>query len=200
MEHSSARRPASCIKPMLGGQVWCLRTQRCGKDSLQGRCAQCASIAGSSKVCCEAQVKARSFPVCLTGSTQLYFRLSLARVDLSCRRVQHLPTDFQLCIIVLTFPATLPAGIAGHKPVLLWVPVKVLQEHGYVMSDGLASQYSTATLAQLPSYTVPTVLVRLELPGPIAAGGPVAHPFCPPVNGNYRDTSPMPLLPHADIM
>ena len=145
-------------------------------------------------------MKVKSFPVCLTGSTQLYFRLSLARLDSSCRRVQQLPTDLQLCIIVLTFPATLPDGIAGRKPMLLWVPVSVLQQHGYVMTDDLASQYPKASLAQLPSYTAPTVLVRLGLPGPIAAGGPVAHPFCPPVNANFTGRGPKPLLPHAAIM
>ena len=144
-------------------------------------------------------MKAKSFPVSLTGSTQLYFRLSLASLDSSCQRMQHLPTDFQMCIIVLTFPATLPQGIAGRKPVLLWVPVSVLQQHGYVMSD-LASQYPQASLAQMRTYTAPTVLVRLGLPGPIAAGGPIAHPFCPLVCANFPGRGPMPLLPHAAVM
>ena len=50
---------------------------------------------------------------------------------------------------------------------LLWVPVSVLQQHGYVMTDDLCQpSIPRPAWHKLPSYTAPTVLVRLGLPGP----------------------------------
>lgn len=146
------------------------------------------------------QVQAKGFLVSDARLLQLYFRLRLHRHDPSSRQVQYRPLEFQLCVIVLSFPAKLPAGIAGRKPMLLWAPVSVLQEHGYIMSDELFSEHRESSLAQLPTYTDPVVLVRLGLSKPIAAGAPMAHPLCLPVDGNYSATRPMPMVDHAEVM
>ena len=175
--------------------------------TMQYECTGCRSCSQSMPVkhallraCCDLQVQAKRFLARTFRSTQLYFRVKISRHDPTSRLVQYRLGEFQLGVIVLDFPSTLPRGIAGSKPMLLWVPVHVLIMHGSMMSGDESRVHQGKPLSRLPTNTSPCVWVRLGLPDAIATGAPIGQPLFPAVKDRHTATFPKPPLRYADLM
>ena len=149
------------------------------------------------------QIQGKRFSATYTedhGLTQMYVRVQIGRHDPNSRLVQYLLGEFQLCVIVIWFPSTLPEGIAGQEPILLWVPAHVLQRHGSMMSEEDSKKHQADSLSALPPSPAPEVRVRLGLVKAIQSGAPIAHPLCPPVTSRHEATVPRPELQDADLL